>query len=120
MLRTVTQSISADLDQMVDGLMREDLDFDRKENRTALRESLLRCVSVDPGSGADTIDGFSRNISHTGIGIVTDALIRERRTATLTIERLDGTTIKVLADCRWCKPYGKKWHLSGWQFLNLR
>ena len=68
MLRTTSQSISADLDEMVEGLLREDLEYDRKENRTALRESLMRCVSVDPGLGADCIDGFSRNVSHSGIG----------------------------------------------------
>ena len=120
MLRTNYQSISSDIDQMVEGFLREDIEYQRTENRTSHRESLVRRVVIDYGSGKGTIDAFSRNISNTGIGVITDEFISDRSTATLTIERLDGTSVKILAECRWCKPYGKKWQISGWQFLNLR
>jgi hypothetical protein len=54
------------------------------------------------------------------VGVISVQPMPERLTATLAIERLDGTTIQVFSECRWCKPYGKKWNISGWQFLNLR
>ena len=120
MLRSANQSVSAEIDQMVEGLLREDLEYERTENRTAHREALVRSAVIDYGSGRATIEGFSRNISHSGIGIITEDFIADRSSATLILERLDGTYIKILAECRWCKPYGKKWNISGWQFLNLR
>lgn len=120
MLRTSNPSISSDIDQMVQGLLREDLEYERTENRTAHRESLVRPVLIDYGSSQPKIEAFSRNISNAGLGIITDEMIVDRSSATLLIERLDGTSVKILAECRWCKPYGKKWHISGWQFLNLR
>ena len=101
---------------MVQGLLREDLEFERTENRSAHRESLVRFVSIDRGGDQGAIDAFSRNISNAGVGVISSDPIPERSTATLTIERLDGTIVKVFAECRWCKPYGKKWQLSGWQF----
>ena len=67
-----------------------------------------------------TVDGFSRNISASGIGLITKAAIEDRANALLTIERLRGQPYKVLAECRWCRPYGANWHISGWQFMMLK
>ena len=120
MLRTSGPSVSGDLDQMVQSLLREDLDYNRTENRSAHREHLVRSVSIRSRDSEESVTGFSRNVSNSGIGIITGSPVHERTTATLTIECLDGREIKVLAECRWCKPYGKKWHISGWQFLSLR
>ena len=120
MLRTISPSVSSDIDDAVQGLLREDFDYNRTEHRTAHRDSLVRCVLIERGSNQQAIEAFSRDISNAGIGVVTTEPLPERLTATITIERLDGTTLRILADCRWCKRYGKKWFLSGWQFLNLR
>ncbi len=120
MLRTTGSSVSDDIDAMVEGLLREDRDYERTEHRAVNRQSLVLSVLITRGSSPEPIEAFSRNISRAGIGLITDELMPERSTATLTIQRLDGTSIKVLAECRWCKPYGKKWKISGWQFLNLR
>ena len=120
MLRTTSQSVSSDIDNAVQGLLREDLDYDRAENRTSHRDSLVRMVLIDRGSAHKPVEAFSRNISNAGIGVITTEMLPERCTATLQIERLDGTMVKILAECRWCKSYGKKWFISGWQFLNLR
>ena len=106
--------------KVVEGLLREDSLYDREENRSAHREHLVRGVLVEIRDPAKELYAFSRNVSVSGIGLITEESIPERRTAMLTIERLDGTSVKVLAESRWCKSYGKNWFISGWQFLNLR
>jgi hypothetical protein len=120
MMRTSGPTVSADLNHMVQGLLREDLDYNRTENRSAHREHLVRSVSIKSLDMEEPVTGFSRNISNSGIGIITGSKVHERTTATLTIECLDGREVKVLAECRWCKRYGKNWQISGWQFLSLR
>ncbi len=118
MLRTAKHSINDDLDRLVENLLREDLDYERAENRSAHREHLVRPVLVALKGHADPIKGFSKNISNYGIGLITDSEI-PLQTAAITIESLRGPANKVLAECRWCKPFGKNWFLSGWQFINV-
>ena len=120
MLRSASPSVSDDIDYMVNGLLREDSDYDRTENRSSHREHLVRSVMIKLSNSTEELWSFSRNVSLAGIGLITDTPIPERRTADLSIERLDGTTAKVFAESRWCRPYGKHWHISGWQFMNLR
>lgn len=120
MLCNSSQSISADIDHMVEALLREDSLYDREENRSAHREHLVRGVLIEMRDPSDQMYAFSRNVSVSGIGLITEDPISERRTAELTIERLDGNSVRVLAESRWCKAYGKNWYISGWQFLSLR
>jgi hypothetical protein len=120
MLLSSSQSISRDIDDMVRSLLLEDAAFDRAENRSAHREHLFRSVKIEIRDPAKSMLAISRNISQLGIGLVTDELIAEKLMANLTIERLDGNLAKVLAESRWCRPYGKYWYISGWQFLSLR
>ncbi len=120
MLLNSSQSISRDIDEMVRSLLLEDAAYDRVENRSAHREHLFRSVRVEFRDPKEEMLAISRNISQLGIGLITDAPIAEQRVAMLTIEKLDGMQVKVLAESRWCRPYGKHWFISGWQFLSIR
>ncbi len=120
MLRTAGPSVSTDVDEMVELLLREELAYDRTENRSSHREHLVRAVRIQPDSAASPIWSFSRNISQTGIGLITQELVVDGITATLAIETLEGTMRRVLAQCKWSSPYGKNWYFSGWQFLSIR
>lgn len=119
MLRSAAQSISTDLDDLVEDLLRDDSDFDRTENRSAHREHLVLPLTVKLRDPDQELSAFSRNISQAGIGLITQDEVREDANAFLVIERLDGRESRVLARCRWCKSYGKSWYLSGWQFMSL-
>lgn len=120
MLRTDSGPVKPDIQRVVDELMREDTHFDRNENRSAIREHLVRPVVIEIRETEQVISAFSRNISATGIGLITDQEIPERSVAVITIQRLHGPDIKILAECRWSKGYGEKWKFSGWQFINLK
>jgi len=121
MLRTsnVGPPAKPDIQRVIDGILREDSNFDRNENRSAHRENLVRAVTIEVREPESTINGFSRNISGSGVGVVTHENVIENSIAVLEIASLSGPNSKILAECRWCKPYGD-WFLSGWQFISLK
>lgn len=120
MLTTSSGPSKPDIKRVVDDLLREDLYFDRNENRSAIRENLVRPVVIEVRDSDVKTSGFSRNISSSGIGVITDASISEGTVAVLKIDRLHGVPITILAECRWCRPYGDDWQISGWQFIKLK
>jgi len=67
----------------------------------------------------DVLEAFSRNISANGVGLLTNHAIDERAVGKVIIFRPDGKAEAILSECRWCKNYGEKWFLSGWQFINV-
>lgn len=120
MLRTSGPSINPLIDEFVQDLLREDADYDRLEQRSTHREHLVRCVEVELRDPARTIFGISRNISRSGIGLITQERVPDNAMAILDIERLKGPNDRILASCRWCQPYGKSFLMSGWQFVALQ
>lgn len=120
MLRSATGQAKPDIQKVVDDLLREEVNFDRCENRSAIRDHLVRPVSIYIRETDLTLDAFSRNISATGLGLITNESVLERAIAVLEVKRLRGNSVKILAECRWCKEYGENWFFSGWQFINLK
>jgi hypothetical protein len=120
MLRTSGPPVNPELQRAIEGLLSEDSNFDRTEHRSAHRDHLVRSVDVKLRDCGTAIAAFSRNVSANGIGLITHESISDRTFAVLTISKLTGNDVSILAECRWCKPYGRNWHLSGWQFINLK
>jgi hypothetical protein len=119
MLRISNGPAKPDILCAINELLHEDSQFDRNEDRSAMRENLVRPITIEDRESGEKIAAFSRNASASGIGLITNLPIPERRVAVLCIERLYGPDTFMLAVCRWCKSYGKNWHFSGWQFINL-
>ena len=63
-------------------------------------------------------DGFSRDISAQGIGVIRRVQWQPKTIATIKIHRLRGSEVAVRAEARWSEPYGDGWYLAGWLFLN--
>lgn len=119
MLRLSGTAPNMDVENAIRDLLDEDAFYDRTENRSSHREHLVRPVALQIRGSQEKIVAFSRNVSAAGIGLITDVEIPERSTAVLTVESLQNGPVKLLAQCRWCRPYGKTWRISGWQFINL-
>ena len=122
MLRTRTNGPQAkpDIQRAIDSLLKEGSNFDKIENRSAHREHLVRPVKLEIRDLEEVICGFSRNVSATGIGVVSSVSFSAQTVAVLKIAQLTGGETPILAECRWSKPYGDHWHISGWQFINLK
>lgn len=121
MMRTTPgSSANPEIQRVIEALLREDTNFDRTENRSAHRDHLVRPVIINLREGDAAITAFSRNVSASGIGLITDTPIDDRTVADLEIIKLEGSSETIIAECRWSKVYGLNWHLSGWQFINLK
>jgi hypothetical protein len=120
MLRTNAPAGKPDVARAVADLLREDSSFDQYENRSAHRENLVRAVAIKLRDPESVVQGFSRNVSATGIGLISSEPIQSNATAVLTVSSLGGADLEFLAECRWCKEYGERWHFSGWQFVKLQ
>ena len=119
MLRLSGTAPNLDVENAIRDLLDEDAFYDRIENRSSHREHLVRPVALQIRGSQSKIVAFSRNVSNAGIGLITDVEIPEKATAVLTVESLKNGPVKLLAQCRWCRAYGKNWRISGWQFINL-
>ena len=113
------ENATDDLSELVTDLLYEVSKFDANDSRKDVREPFMSCVSINNSIEKIEFSGFSRNISPTGIGLVTMEEIPISTKATLGIARVNGKTTKILAVCRWSKPYGRDWYSSGWEFLQL-
>ncbi|NNE00275.1 MAG: PilZ domain-containing protein [Pirellulaceae bacterium] len=112
---------NSEIEGFVREMLRADARYDSVENRSAHREHLLRSVTLKFRSPSErTVEGFSRNISATGIGLITPEAIADQSTAILTIERLRDHDVSILSECRWCRDFGKSFYISGWQFMVLK
>ena len=90
-----------------------------RERRSAHRKSFVRPIAIATGRNHDTLcDGFSRDISPIGIGLVTRTEWTMGTRAILTIHSLAKHVVRVSAEARWCQKYGEGWYLSGWRFLS--
>ena len=118
MLRSIGTAPTPEVERIVSDLLKEDADYDRHENRSAHREHLVRAVTVAIRRPEELVVlGFTRNISMTGLGLITNEAIARSAVAVLEIEPLNDRSVKILSECRWCKPYGRNWFISGWQFM---
>ena len=73
MRSSIGQAATPEIESIVQDLLREDTVYDNSENRTAHRENLVRPVKITVRRpGDDVLTAFSRNISASGIGLITD------------------------------------------------
>jgi len=129
MLRSSGPPAKPEIQRVIDEILKEDVKYDRSENRSAHRENLVRHVAIEmrqsensqDDSNSDSLSGFSRNVSATGIGLITEFKIEDKSVAVLSIDRLGSAkSATILSECRWCRPYGDNWFLSGWLFMSLK
>jgi hypothetical protein len=119
MINQRMMSSNPEVERLIRELLTEDARYDR-ELRSAHRENLVFPVSICLEENDQNISGFSRNVSVTGICVLCETQIPSGERATLEIYRLHRPEpSRVLAECRWCKPFGDTFYASGWQFLGL-
>jgi len=119
MINQRMMSSNPQVERLIQELLSEDARYDR-ELRSAHRENLVFPVSICPSEEGQTINGFSRNVSVSGICVLCDTEIATGERVTLEIYRLHRPEpSRVLAECRWCKPFGDEFFASGWLFLGL-
>lgn len=121
MLRSGTSTGNPEFKRVVDSLLLSVSNFDRYENRSAIRQGLVVPVTVQFSNEDVEMTGFTRNISNSGVGLLLPEPCKEGDRAVITMERTDGKgSYSVLSECRWCKPFGESWLFSGWKFISVQ
>ena len=89
------------------------------DRRSVRRTPFTRPVQIASGRNQSQLhEGFSRDISSVGIGIICGVEWPDGTVVRLTIHSVKAKPIVVEAEARWSQPYGDGWYLTGWAFLN--
>jgi len=89
-----------------------------QERRGVDRKPFVHPVTIASGRNHREIHkAFSRDISPTGIGLVSQVEWAEQTCVTLQIHTVRGKRIDLKARARWTRRYGDGWFLTGWNFL---
>lgn len=105
---------------LVNKMLSEKVEFDR-EMRSHHREPIVRPVVVKyEADSSDEHHCVTRNISAAGICLISQFAFPERQSAILELYQLKGLPVDVLAECRWTRPFGPDYWMSGWQFVTIK
>jgi len=103
----------------VEGLLKENESELLADRRSVRRTPFTRPVQMAAGRDRDKLhDGFTRDISAVGVGIISGVQWPDRTVAQLTIHSTKGKPLVVEAEARWTQPYGNGWFLTGWAFVS--
>ncbi len=118
MLRSSTGFVSQQVETLINQISVEDKRFER-ELRSVHREKLIIPAEVLFDSG-ETLPAFTRNISAKGVCILCCQEIEPKTTATLKLHRISQASSNIVAECRWSKPFGEQYWVSGWLFIQVK
>ncbi len=116
MLSTTT---SPEIEHLIKEVVSEDCRYVRSEMRSVHRENLVVPITMIFKDGRQQ-EAFSRNISPAGVCLISSEMVTDNETVELEIYRLNGKAQRIIAESRWCKPFGPEYFMSGWKFVQLK
>lgn len=106
---------SQQISRMIKQIRIEESAFDF-DMRSSNREKIFLPVDIKSLSSLTTVRGFSRNISATGVCLVSEDPVDIGEVSLLRFLRRNMGTCELMAQCRWAKFLGHGYTMSGWQF----
>jgi hypothetical protein len=119
MRNQVQHAANPEIDRLIQQIVKEDANYALTEMRSVHRENLVVPVTLVFSDGS-TQHTHSRNISSIGICLIGTESIPINELVDLEIYRLKGSPSRIVADPRWCKPFGSTYFMSGWKFVQLK
>ncbi len=86
-----------------------------RENREVTRQNIALPVTIKFNATGQELDAVSRDISSSGIGLISSLAIDPATVGELEIQ-LTSSTTTISGQCHWCEKYGKSFYLTGWKF----
>lgn len=118
MLKRRSQYVCQNIEKIIKQIQHEDSRFDF-ELRSCHREKVILPVDVRFMNGNDVVQCYSRNLSGTGICLLSEKPFNADTQCVLQVNRLDDSVSDIVAVNRWCKSFGPKHWISGWQFIRI-
>ena len=119
MLRNSNINANPNIVAAIEGLFDEDRQFELDERRLSIRESFSRPVKIQLSDRDEVYDGFSKNVSFEGIGIISRTRFEIGTEASVIILSSRANNPVFVSKLAWSKPFGEGWHVSGWKFKML-
>lgn len=107
------------LQRLIEQIVSEQSQFER-ELRSVAREKMVLPVALCRSNGFPSIHAFTRNLSPNGMSVIAEIPFNEKTVCKARMHRLgfdENLADEVLSECRWCKPFGQGYWVSGWKFL---
>ena len=96
-------------------LLKEDRSVD-SEQRSSDRLQVAIPVGVHLPGNTYRVPGFTRNLSLTGLCLVSKVETQPNQIANLEIIRLNGESVRIESRCMWAKQYDEDYWISGWMY----
>lgn len=121
MLVRSQMNVRPEIERLVDQVLKENSRYDR-ELRSRHRDVLVCPVDVSfSDENLEMQHCVSRNISAAGISLVSSFEFTPEMIVQLNLHRpVKAREQLIVAECRWCKPFGEIHWMSGWQFMRLK
>lgn len=98
-----------------------DIEHSRYERdlRSIQREKIVLPVEMKFMNGDPDVFAITRNLSPAGVCIIANEPFGERMLSKMRLHRLNDSKSEIIAECKWCRPFGTGFWMSGWQFLRV-
>lgn len=116
----MAQNPTVDFHEIISALLNEDGLFSLEERRTNARRSFVRPVSLVFGdTPSESLTGFTRDLSDSGVGLMHKFAVDRGDVATITIGRTWDGPISMRCRVCWCVVGQSGWYQSGWRILSV-
>ena len=105
---------------VIQALLNEDELFSLRERRNNSRKSFVRQATIVFCDQPEIRkNGFTRDLSDEGIGLIHKFQVESGAKAQITIHRLWDQPVVLKCEACWCTTNQQGWYQSGWTILNV-
>lgn len=116
----MSESSTASFEEVVKALLNEDELFSLRERRNNSRKNFVRQVTVVFCDRPKVrLNGFTRDLSQGGIGLIHKFQVESGAKALITIHRLWDQPVVLKCEARWSSSNHQGWFQSGWTILSV-
>ncbi len=114
----MSDNATADFQEIIQALLNEDQLFSLRERRNKSRKNFVRPVRmVLQGKPAELQEGFTRDLSDGGIGLLHKFDVQKGEIARVKVNRLWDEAIVLKCAARWSVKSDNGWYQTGWSIL---
>ena len=119
-INLMSESSTANFQEVIKALLNEDELFSLRERRNNSRKNFVRQVTVvlceQP---KNRLNGFTRDLSDGGIGLIHKFQVEPGSKALVTIHRLWDQPVVLKCETQWSTSNHQGWFQSGWRILSI-
>ena len=105
---------------VVQALLNEDQLFSLRERRDRARKNFVRPIRlIFAHKENQMLTGFTRDLSHGGIGLIHKFDLQRGDYATVSINRLWDDPVTLRCKAAWCAKSENGWYQSGWEIVEV-